>query len=35
MAKKFVRGVTGVEDIESFDKSLTNVNDIVSDGRGN
>ena len=33
MAKKFVRGITGVEDIESFDKSLTNVNDIVSDGQ--
>ena len=33
MAKKFVRGVTGVEDIESFDKTLTNVNDIVSDGQ--
>lgn len=33
MAKKFVRGVTGVEDIEAFDKTLTNVNDIVSDGQ--
>lgn len=33
MAKKFVRGVTGIEDIESFDKTLTNVNDILSDGR--
>lgn len=33
MAKKFVRGVTGVEDINSFDKTLTNVNDIVSDGQ--
>lgn len=33
MAKKFVRGVTGVEDIENFDKSLTNVNDLVSDGQ--
>ena len=32
MAKKFVRGVTGVEDIESYDKTLTNVNDILSDG---
>lgn len=32
MAKKFVRGVTGVDDIESFDKTLTNVNDILSDG---
>ena len=32
MAKKFVRGVTGVDDIESFDKTLTNVNDIISDG---
>lgn len=33
MAKKFVRGVTGVENIESFDKSLTNVNDLLSDGQ--
>ena len=33
MAKKFVRGVTGVEDINRFDKTLTNVNDIVSDGQ--
>ena len=33
MAKKFVRGVTGVEDIENFDKSLTNVNDLISDGQ--
>lgn len=33
MAKKFVRGVTGVEDINSFDKTLTNVNDVVSDGQ--
>lgn len=33
MAKKFVRGVTGIEDIESFDKSLTNVNDLISDGQ--
>lgn len=33
MAKKFVRGVTGVDDIEKFDKSLTNVNDLVSDGQ--
>ena len=33
MAKKFVRGVTGVDDIEKFDKSLTNVNDIISDGQ--
>lgn len=33
MAKKFVRGVTGVDDIESFDKTLTNVNDIISDGQ--
>lgn len=33
MAKKFVRGVTGVEDIEKFDKTLTNVNDIISDGQ--
>lgn len=33
MAKKFVRGVTGVENIESFDKTLTNVNDILSDGQ--
>lgn len=32
MAKKFVRGVTGIEDIESFDKTLTNVNDLLSDG---
>lgn len=32
MAKKFVRGVTGVDDIEKFDKSLTNVNDLISDG---
>lgn len=32
MAKKFVRGVTGVENIESFDKTLTNINDIISDG---
>lgn len=32
MAKKFVRAVTGVDDIESFDKTLTNVNDILSDG---
>lgn len=33
MAKKFVRGVTGIEDIESYDKTLTNVNDILSDGQ--
>lgn len=33
MAKKFVRGVTDVDDIESFDKSLTNVNDLISDGQ--
>lgn len=33
MAKKFVRGVTGVEDIENFDKTLTNVNDLISDGQ--
>ena len=33
MAKKIVRGVTGVDDIESFDKSLTNVNDLISDGQ--
>lgn len=33
MAKKFVRGVTGVEDIKSFDKTLTNVNDLISDGQ--
>ena len=33
MAKKFVRGVTGVDDIDKFDKSLTNVNDLVSDGQ--
>lgn len=32
MAKKFVRGVTDIEDIESYDKTLTNVNDIISDG---
>lgn len=32
MAKKFVRGVSGIDDIESFDKTLTNVNDILSDG---
>ena len=33
MAKKFVRGVTGVDDIEKFDKTLTNVNDLISDGK--
>lgn len=33
MAKKFVRGVTGIEDIESFEKTLTDVNDILSDGQ--
>ena len=33
MAKKFVRGVTGIDDIETFDKSLTNVNDLLSDGQ--
>ena len=33
MSKKFVRGVTGIEDIESYDKTLTNVNDILSDGK--
>lgn len=33
MAKKFVRGVTGVDDIDKLDKSLTNVNDIISDGQ--
>lgn len=33
MAKKFVRGVTGVDDIEKFDKTLTNVNDLISDGQ--
>ena len=32
MAKKFVRGVTGVDNIEKFDKTLTNVNDLISDG---
>lgn len=33
MAKKFVRGVTGVDDIETYDKTLTNVNDLISDGQ--
>ena len=33
MAKKFVRGVTGVDDIDKFDKTLTNVNDLISDGQ--
>ena len=33
MAKKFVRGITDVKDIKNFDKSLTNVNDIISDGQ--
>lgn len=33
MAKKFVRGVTGVDDIERFDKTLTNINDLISDGQ--
>ena len=33
MAQKFVRGVTGVDDIEKLDKSLTNVNDLISDGQ--
>lgn len=33
MAKKFVRGVTGVDDIEKFDKTLTNINDLISDGQ--
>lgn len=33
MAKKFVRGVTGVDDIENYDKTLTNVNDLISDGQ--
>lgn len=33
MVKKFVRGVTGVDDIDKFDKSLTNVNDLISDGQ--
>ena len=33
MAKKFVRCVTGVEDIEQFDKTLTNINDLISDGQ--
>ena len=33
MAKKIVRGVTGVDNIESFDKTLTNVNDLISDGK--
>lgn len=33
MGKKFVRGVTGVDDIEKFDKTLTNVNDLISDGK--
>ena len=25
--------MTGVEDIENFDKTLTNVNDLISDGK--
>ena len=33
MSKKLVRGMTGVDDIESFDKTLTNVNDLISDGQ--
>lgn len=33
MAKKLVRGVIGVDDIEKFDKTLTNVNDLLSDGQ--
>ena len=33
MAKKFLRGVTGVDNIENFDMSLTNVNDLISDGQ--
>lgn len=33
MAKKFLRSVTGVDDIEKFDKTLTNVNDLISDGQ--
>ena len=33
MAKKFVRGVTDVDNIENFDMSLTNVNDLISDGK--
>ena len=33
MAKKFVRGVTSVDDIVKLDKSLTNVNDLISDGQ--
>lgn len=33
MGKKFVRGVTDVDDIEKFDKTLTNVNDLLSDGK--
>ncbi len=33
MAKKFVRCVTGVDDIDKLDKSLTSVNDLVSDGQ--
>ena len=33
MAKKFVRGVTGVDDIDKLDKTLTNVNDLISDGQ--
>ena len=33
MAKKFVRGITGVEDIKKQPLSTTNVNDLVSDGK--
>ena len=33
MAKKFVRGITGVEDIAKQPLSTTNVNDLVSDGK--
>ena len=33
MAKKFVRGITGVKDIKKQPLSTTNVNDLVSDGK--
>lgn len=33
MAKKILRGVTDIDDIEKFDKSLTNLNDLLSDGQ--
>lgn len=33
MAKKFVRGITGVKDITKQPLSTTNVNDLVSDGK--